>query len=174
MPVGQHLNAAAQVSDSLYAAVLSGFTAFHLHGLSCTCLKPSFTSSLVTPTLVLAVGAGYRERPAVIVNMSARVGSITDNRLGGWYSYRASKAALNQLTKTMSIEIARKKQNVACILLHPGTCDTDLSKPFQKVRTCRLQLGPTASESVCGVRLWMQKQIYDLSFLSHGILGKPV
>ena len=66
--------------------------------------------------------------------MSARVGSIGDNGLGGWYSYRASKSALNQLTKTMSLECARRKLNVACILLHPGTVDTDLSAPFQKVR----------------------------------------
>lgn len=76
-----------------------------------------------------------RQKPAVIANMSARVGSIGDNSLGGWYSYRASKTALNQLTKTMSLECARRKMNVACILLHPGTVDTDLSLPFQKV--CR-------------------------------------
>eukprot|EP00891_Asterochloris_glomerata_P008672 jgi/Astpho2/8672/Aster-08303 len=56
--------------------------------------------------------------------MSARVGSIGDNR--------ASKTALNSLTKTMSLEFARRKQNVACIMLHPGTCDTDLSAPYQK------------------------------------------
>ena len=68
----------------------------------------------------------------MIANFSARVGSIGDNRLGGWYSYRASKSALNQLTKTMSLELARKNQKVAAICLHPGTCDTDLSKPFQK------------------------------------------
>ena len=74
-----------------------------------------------------------RQKPAVIANMSARVGSIGDNSLGGWYSYRASKTALNQLTKTMSLECARRKMNVACILLHPGTVDTDLSLPFQKV-----------------------------------------
>lgn len=73
-----------------------------------------------------------RERPAVIANLSARVGSIGDNRLGGWYSYRASKAALNQLTKTMSLEFQRRKQPVAAICLHPGTCDTDLSAPFQR------------------------------------------
>ncbi|KAL4451642.1 hypothetical protein ABPG75_007304 [Micractinium tetrahymenae] len=72
------------------------------------------------------------ERPAVIANMSARVGSIGDNRLGGWYSYRASKAAVNQLTKCMALEFERRKQRVASILLHPGTVDTDLSKPFQK------------------------------------------
>lgn len=65
--------------------------------------------------------------------MSARVGSISDNQLGGWYSYRASKTALNQLTKTMAIECSRRKANVSCIMLHPGTVDTDLSAPFQKV-----------------------------------------
>lgn len=80
-------------------------------------------------------------KPAVIANMSARVGSIGDNSLGGWYSYRASKSALNQLTKTMSLECARRKLNVSCILLHPGTVDTDLSLPFQKVRitTCSVR-----------------------------------
>lgn len=74
------------------------------------------------------------ERPAVIASMSARVGSIGDNNnVGGWYSYRASKTALNQLNKCMSIEFGRRKQPIACILLHPGTVDTGLSKPFQKV-----------------------------------------
>lgn len=75
----------------------------------------------------------FRDKPAVIANMSARVGSIGDNQLGGWYSYRASKTALNQLTKTMAIECSRRKTNVSCIMLHPGTVDTDLSAPFQKV-----------------------------------------
>lgn len=65
--------------------------------------------------------------------VALQVGSITDNRLGGWYAYRSSKAALNQLSKTMALEFERRRQQVAVILLHPGTCDTDLSKPFQKV-----------------------------------------
>ena len=64
--------------------------------------------------------------------MSARVGSIGDNSTGGWLSYRGSKTALNQMTKTMSLEFERRRQKVASILLHPGTVDTDLSKPFQK------------------------------------------
>ncbi|XP_006664730.1 C-factor [Oryza brachyantha] len=68
---------------------------------------------------------------SLVANMSARVGSIGDNGLGGWHSYRASKTALNQLTKTVSVELG-KKDNIACILLHPGTVDTDLSRPFQK------------------------------------------
>mmetsp|Transcript_4059 Transcript_4059/g.10370 ORF Transcript_4059/g.10370 Transcript_4059/m.10370 type:complete len:355 (-) Transcript_4059:49-1113(-) len=66
----------------------------------------------------------------LVVNVSARVGSISDNKLGGWYSYRSSKAALNQLTKTMALEFANKKPRVAAIAIHPGTCDTDLSKKF--------------------------------------------
>ncbi|KAK9815276.1 hypothetical protein WJX72_000975 [[Myrmecia] bisecta] len=95
---------------------------------------PILVSKAFTPLLVKAAeaNAATSERPAVIANLSARVGSIGDNRLGGWYSYRASKTALNQLTKTMSLEFARRKQPVSCILLHPGTCDTGLSAPFQK------------------------------------------
>ena len=63
--------------------------------------------------------------------ISARVGSVSDNRLGGWYGYRASKAALNQLMRTLSIELARANPNACVATLHPGTVDTDLSKPFQ-------------------------------------------
>jgi len=67
---------------------------------------------------------------AKVVNLSARVGSIQDNGLGGWYSYRMSKSALNQFTKTMSIEA--KRYRCLTYALHPGTTDTDLSVPFQK------------------------------------------
>ena len=63
--------------------------------------------------------------------LSARVGSIEDNQLGGWHAYRASKAALNMIVKTLSIELARRNPNALCIGLHPGTVDTALSKPFQ-------------------------------------------
>lgn len=68
---------------------------------------------------------------AVFASLSARVGSIEDNRLGGWYAYRASKAAQNMYTRTLAIEWARSRRNVICIALHPGTTDTDLSRPFQ-------------------------------------------
>ncbi|CAM6089756.1 unnamed protein product [Calypogeia fissa] len=77
-------------------------------------------------------GKDTTKAPAVVANLSARVGSIGDNKIGGWYSYRASKSALNQLTKTASVEFARQRASVVCILLHPGTVDTELSKPFQK------------------------------------------
>ncbi|MFN3202727.1 MAG: SDR family oxidoreductase [Bradymonadia bacterium] len=68
---------------------------------------------------------------AVIANLSARVGSIEDNGLGGWYGYRASKAAQNQLTRTLAIELRRRAKHVICVALHPGTVDTALSRPFR-------------------------------------------
>jgi NAD(P)-dependent dehydrogenase (short-subunit alcohol dehydrogenase family) len=70
--------------------------------------------------------------PCKIVFFSARVGSISDNRLGGWYSYRASKSALNMMLKTTSIELARRDKNIKLVAFHPGTTDTPLSKPFQR------------------------------------------
>ena len=63
--------------------------------------------------------------------LSARVGSISDNRLGGWYAYRMSKAALNQMVRTLSIELARTHDKGTVVALHPGTVDTGLSEPFQ-------------------------------------------
>jgi NAD(P)-dependent dehydrogenase (short-subunit alcohol dehydrogenase family) len=64
--------------------------------------------------------------------ISAKVGSISDNALGGWYGYRASKAALNQLVKTASIELTRRNKDSICVSLHPGTVATALSEPFAK------------------------------------------
>ncbi len=69
--------------------------------------------------------------PFSYCSLSARVGSISDNKLGGWYSYRASKAAQNQFLKTLSIEWRRKFPLSIVSILHPGTCDTKLSKPYQ-------------------------------------------
>jgi NAD(P)-dependent dehydrogenase (short-subunit alcohol dehydrogenase family) len=74
----------------------------------------------------------HRERKTVFAALSARVGSISDNQLGGWYAYRASKAALNMLLKTASIEMARRNKKASVIGLHPGTVDTALSAPFKK------------------------------------------
>ncbi len=70
------------------------------------------------------------DQRAVFASLSARVGSIGDNRLGGWYSYRAAKAAQNQFTRTFAIEAARRAPNLIVTALHPGTVDTALSKPF--------------------------------------------
>jgi NAD(P)-dependent dehydrogenase (short-subunit alcohol dehydrogenase family) len=68
----------------------------------------------------------------VFAALSARVGSISDNHLGGWYGYRASKAALNMLIKNLAIEVERTRPQAICATLHPGSVDTSLSKPFQK------------------------------------------
>jgi len=87
------------------------------------------------PTLLLAkhlLGNFRHGRPAVFATVSAKVGSIEDNRLGGWFSYRASKAALNMCLKTLAIEWRRSLPNVAVAALHPGTTDTALSRPFQR------------------------------------------
>lgn len=85
---------------------------------------PALTAKYFLPLL-------SRDGKAVFAALSARVGSISDNRLGGWYSYRASKAALNMTLKTLSIETARRFKSQIIIGLHPGTVDTNLSKPFQ-------------------------------------------
>lgn len=87
----------------------------------------------IGPALVAkhALPALDRENPSILAALSARVGSISDNRLGGWHSYRASKAAMNQIIKTCSIELKRKNKTALCVGLHPGTVDTGLSDPFQ-------------------------------------------
>ena len=72
-----------------------------------------------------------KQGKSVFSALSARVGSISDNSLGGWHGYRASKAALNMLIKTLSIELARNKPEALCVGLHPGTVATSLSEPFQ-------------------------------------------
>ncbi|XP_037128609.1 C-factor [Syngnathus acus] len=85
-------------------------------------------------------GGGFGQQPTdqakrhsgIIVNVTAKVGSIGDNGLGGWYSYRMSKAALNMATKNLSIELGRNRPKVVCVSLHPGTLDTDLSKPYHR------------------------------------------
>lgn len=72
-----------------------------------------------------------RRGRSVFAALSARVGSIADNRLGGWYGYRASKAALNQILRTLAIELGRTRPDAICLGLHPGTVATELSRPFR-------------------------------------------
>lgn len=72
-----------------------------------------------------------KDRRGVFAALSARVGSIGDNRIGGWHSYRASKAALNMLVRNYAIELGRTHSRAICVALHPGTVDTALSEPFQ-------------------------------------------
>jgi len=78
------------------------------------------------------LSAQPRKQAFTFAALSAMVGSIGDNRLGGWYGYRASKSALNQFIKTLSIECNSKFPRAAIVAIHPGTTDTDLSRPFQR------------------------------------------
>jgi len=94
----------------------------------------SFAVNATGPTLLMKhfLPLMAREERAVFATLSARVGSIADNKLGGWYSYRAAKAALNQVMRTAAIELARTRHHLICVALHPGTVDTGLSVPFAK------------------------------------------
>lgn len=97
-------------------------------------LAHSFAVNATGPALLMKhfLPLLARGERAVFATLSARVGSISENRLGGWYSYRAAKAALNQLVRTASIELARTHKQAICVAMHPGTVATGLSGPFAK------------------------------------------
>jgi len=94
------------------------------HGFRVNTFGPLLMARYFAPLL------RHRQR-AVFASLSARVGSITDNRLGGWYAYRGAKAAQNMFTRNLSLEFRRRLRNVIVVALHPGTTDTGLSRPFQ-------------------------------------------
>lgn len=104
-----------------------------LRDLSADKFHRIFEVNTITPALI----AKYflpklnKEKPSIFAALSARVGSISDNQLGGWYAYRASKAALNMIIKNAAIEVGRRNKQAIIVGLHPGTVDSDLSKPFQ-------------------------------------------
>ncbi|NTC81382.1 SDR family oxidoreductase [Agrobacterium tumefaciens] len=93
-----------------------------------------FAVNAIGPALLLKYFTPLmrRDRRSIFASLSARVGSIGDNRLGGWISYRASKAAQNQIIRTAAIEIARTNPQAMIVALHPGTVETGLSQPFSK------------------------------------------
>jgi NAD(P)-dependent dehydrogenase (short-subunit alcohol dehydrogenase family) len=97
-------------------------------------LRQVFLVNAIGPALVMKhfLPLLPRQGRCVAGFVSAKVGSIGDNALGGWYGYRAAKAALNQLVKTAAIELKRRNPQALCVALHPGTVDTALSKPFTK------------------------------------------
>ncbi len=95
-------------------------------------LLATFQVNTFGPALLLRYFCGLLDRQrGVLAVLSAKVGSIGDNRLGGWYSYRASKAALNMLIKTAAIEVRRSQPNAVLLALHPGTVSSALSQPFR-------------------------------------------
>jgi NAD(P)-dependent dehydrogenase (short-subunit alcohol dehydrogenase family) len=103
-----------------------------LNALSADEMAAVFAVNAIGPALVLkhAKRLFRQDQRAVFAVLSARVGSISDNSLGGWYSYRASKAALNQLLKTASIELKRTHKQLICTALHPGTVATDFTRNY--------------------------------------------
>lgn len=105
-----------------------------LRELSQISFQKNFLINTIGPALVAKhfLPKLHKDQRSVFAVLSARVGSISDNRLGGWYAYRASKAAVNMFIKTASIEATRKQKNAIIVGLHPGTVASPLSQPFQK------------------------------------------
>ncbi|WP_346764295.1 SDR family NAD(P)-dependent oxidoreductase [Caulobacter sp. SLTY] len=96
-------------------------------------LMRAFAINTIGPALIASALAPHlpRGRKSLFAVLSARVSSISDNRLGGWHGYRASKAALNMMVRNLAIEVAMRRPQAVCLALHPGTVDTGLSRPFQ-------------------------------------------
>lgn len=103
-----------------------------LKAVTSEAMMAQFQLNCIGPALVLkhAVALMPRDRRAVFAALSARVGSISDNGLGGWYSYRTAKAALNQMLHTSAIELSRTHKQAICVALHPGTVETSLTKKY--------------------------------------------
>ncbi|MDG1236439.1 MAG: SDR family NAD(P)-dependent oxidoreductase [Amylibacter sp.] len=103
-----------------------------LRSISTSAFEAQFKLNAIGPALVLKhIGQHLpRDRPCLIATLSARVGSIGDNNLGGWISYRSAKAALNQIIRTASIEFTRTHPQSICVALHPGTVRTSLTKKY--------------------------------------------
>ncbi|EGK13257.1 SDR family NAD(P)-dependent oxidoreductase [Psychrobacter sanguinis] len=106
---------------------------FFIDNMKVNALPSLLIAKYIKPLLQARLKAGKPNEiePAIYATISARVGSISDNKLGGWYSYRMSKAALNMGMKTLAIEWQRSLKNVCVAVMQPGTVDTPLSKPFQ-------------------------------------------
>jgi len=123
-----------------------------LRDLSAEGLGRSFAVNAIGPALCAAHFLPLLAPDGKFAALSARVGSISDNRLGGWYGYRASKAALNQLIRTAAIELARTRPHAVCVTLHPGTVDTAMSRPFQRgVASARLFTPAFSAERLIAV-----------------------
>lgn len=122
----------------------------NLRDLTKSKMIKSFTLNAIGPALLMKhyFPILSQNNKSVYVKLSAKVGSISDNKMGGWYSYRSSKAALNQLIRCGSIELKRMKRHAICIAMHPGTVDTKMSKPFMKSNLKIKSSEDTANEMV--------------------------
>ncbi|MEP1964644.1 SDR family NAD(P)-dependent oxidoreductase [Tateyamaria sp.] len=116
--------------------------------LNAVAMAEQFALNAIGPALVLSHAHALlpRERPSVLAVLSARVGSIGDNRIGGWVSYRAAKAAVNQIVHTAAIELARTHKHAAVVAMHPGTVATSFTEQY-------LNRHPSVSPSVAAESL---------------------
>jgi NAD(P)-dependent dehydrogenase (short-subunit alcohol dehydrogenase family) len=115
-------------------------------------MAASFAINAIGPALVMKhfLPLLPRRGKSMFATLSAKVGSIGDNQIGGWYSYRAAKAALNQFVHTAAIELKRTRPDAICVALHPGTVDTKLSVPFAKTGL-NVRLPGEAAQDLLGV-----------------------
>lgn len=132
MPQREGIDTLVYAAGLLHSDTL--FPEKRLEDLSAEALSQAFTVNATGfALLVQALIPWLRHRQFKrIAAVSAKVGSITDNRLGGWYAYRSSKAALNMLVRTLAVELPRRCRPVACVALHPGTTESALSEPFRQ------------------------------------------
>jgi NAD(P)-dependent dehydrogenase (short-subunit alcohol dehydrogenase family) len=144
--------------------------------LSADQLQKSYQINTFGPALLIkCLLARLNPRhPVALGVLTARVGSISDNRLGGWYSYRSSKAALNMLLKNFAIECARLKRSVVFVGLQPGTTDTNLSAPFQRgVSSEDLQTVEYTASQLIKVMLLLEPKDSGLLFDFLGLSFDP-
>lgn len=122
-----------------------------LRQITARAMADQFALNAIGPALVLRHAARLmpRDKPAHLAVLSARVGSIGDNRMGGWYSYRAAKAAVNQIVHSAAIELARTHKQLACVALHPGTVQTPFTEKY--VGRHPAVPAPDAAENLLGV-----------------------
>jgi NAD(P)-dependent dehydrogenase (short-subunit alcohol dehydrogenase family) len=122
--------------------------------LDAAALAEAFAINATGPALIAkhTLGLLRRDAKSAFACLSARVGSIEDNRLGGWHAYRASKAALNMLIRSCAVELQQRNPAALCVALHPGTVDTRLSQPFQGgVPSSKLFTPAMSARSLVGV-----------------------
>jgi NAD(P)-dependent dehydrogenase (short-subunit alcohol dehydrogenase family) len=138
--------AAALAGDGPYQLILHAAGLLHRDGIApekslaaidAEALQAVFQVNALGPALVLRHFLPLLDKQGAMAMLSAKVGSIGDNRLGGWYAYRASKAALNMLIKTAAIELARSKPKARLLALHPGTVISKMSQPFRGAAAAR-------------------------------------
>ena len=144
-----------------------------LNELDAQWMLENFTINAVGPTLIAKhfLPLMPRDRRICFAALSARVGSISDNRLGGWYSYRASKAALNMLIRNLAIEWQRKNPQSVIVGLHPGTVDTNLSAPFpSRQATARFTPADAAERLLNTLEVLLPEQSGQL----FGYDGEPI